>query len=47
MNPKISIALSTVAIAAIVLLSAPGPIVGNQLAFAGEDHHHYHHHQQV
>ncbi|MGB7955238.1 MAG: hypothetical protein WCF23_14765 [Candidatus Nitrosopolaris sp.] len=43
MNSKTSIALSTVAIAAVVLLFASGPIVGNQLAFAGGDNHHHHH----
>ncbi|MGB7953167.1 MAG: hypothetical protein WCF23_04240 [Candidatus Nitrosopolaris sp.] len=47
MNSKTSIAHSSVAIVAIVLLFASDPIVGNQLAFAGghhHDHHHRHHH---
>jgi hypothetical protein len=47
MNSKTSLALSTIAIAAVVLLFASGPIVGNHLAFAGGDnnHHHHHHHR--
>jgi hypothetical protein len=42
MNPKTSIVFSIASIAAVVLLFASDPIVGNQLAFA--DGHHYHHH---
>jgi hypothetical protein len=37
-------ALSSLAIAAVVLLFASDPIVGNQLAIAGGDGHHHHHH---
>jgi hypothetical protein len=44
MNSKTTVALSTIAIAAVVLLFASGPIVGNQLAFAWGDFHHHHHH---
>jgi hypothetical protein len=50
MNSKTSVALS-VAIAAVVLLFASGPIIGNHQALASghdhfghHDHHHHHHH---
>jgi hypothetical protein len=39
MNSKTTMALSTLAIAAVVLLFASGPLVGNQSAFAGGDFH--------
>ncbi|MFZ0224057.1 MAG: hypothetical protein WAM42_20445 [Candidatus Nitrosopolaris sp.] len=42
MNPKTSIALSIVAIAAVVLLFASGPLVGNQQALAYRYYHGHH-----
>ncbi|MFZ0893445.1 MAG: hypothetical protein WAZ77_02975 [Candidatus Nitrosopolaris sp.] len=42
MSSKTTISLSSIAIAATVLLFASGPIVGNQLVFAGGDNHHHH-----
>jgi hypothetical protein len=42
MNSKAATAISAIAIAAVVLLFASGPILGNHLAFAGGDHHHHH-----
>jgi hypothetical protein len=42
MSSKTTISLSIIAIAATVLLFASGPIVGNQLVFAGGDNHHHH-----
>jgi hypothetical protein len=44
MNSKIIMPFSTMAIAAIVLLFASGPIVQNQQAFAVGYFPHYHHH---
>ena len=51
MNSKTSIVLSTIGIAAIVLLFGSSPIVANQQAFAdghhnyNHQHHHHHHHK--
>lgn len=47
MKPNTTITLSIASIAAVVLLFASGPIVGNQQAFADGHHyynHHHHHH---
>jgi hypothetical protein len=47
MNPKIIIPFSTMAIAAVALLFASGPLVGNQQAsayyYGGYGYHHFHH----
>jgi hypothetical protein len=48
MNSKTTITFGTMAIAAVALLFASGPIVGNQQAFAyyygGYGYHHFFHH---
>jgi len=40
MNSKTSIALNSLAIAAVVLLFASGPIIGNHQALGFGDNHH-------
>ncbi|MFZ0512529.1 MAG: hypothetical protein WAM14_13055 [Candidatus Nitrosopolaris sp.] len=44
LNSKRTMVLSTLAIAAVVLLFASGPIVGNQQALASYHGHHYYYH---
>jgi hypothetical protein len=44
LNKQRTIVLSTIAIAAVAILFALGPIVGTQQVFANYGYHHHHHH---